>query len=72
MFNRGPRRKDFIVGAATGSGAIAMAAVEGGVDLILVLNAGRFRIKGKDCVIQKEKLSVFVVWPTGRWNRVPR
>jgi predicted TIM-barrel enzyme/DNA-binding NtrC family response regulator len=40
------KNKDFIVGAAIGSGAIAMAAVEGGVDLILALNAGRFRIMG--------------------------
>ena len=46
MFNRTNPRKDFIVGAAIGSGAIAMAAVEGGVDFILALNAGRFRIMG--------------------------
>lgn len=39
-------RKNFIVGAAIGSGAIAMAAVAGGVDFILALNAGRFRIMG--------------------------
>jgi predicted TIM-barrel enzyme len=38
--------KDLIVGAAIGAGAIAMAAVEGGVDFILALNAGRFRIMG--------------------------
>lgn len=46
MFNRNSQRKDLIVGAAIGSGAIAMAAVEGGVDFILALNAGRFRIMG--------------------------
>lgn len=46
MFNRTNPRKDFIVGAAIGSGVIAMAAVEGGVDFILALNAGRFRIMG--------------------------
>ncbi len=44
--NQSLQQKDFIVGAAIGSGAIAMAAVEGGVDLILALNAGRFRIMG--------------------------
>jgi predicted TIM-barrel enzyme/DNA-binding NtrC family response regulator len=46
MFNRSKKRKNFIVGAAIGSGAIATAAVEGGVDFILALNAGRFRIMG--------------------------
>jgi predicted TIM-barrel enzyme/DNA-binding NtrC family response regulator len=46
MFDGSRKRKDFIVGAAIGSGAIAMAAVEGGVDFILALNAGRFRIMG--------------------------
>jgi predicted TIM-barrel enzyme len=46
MFNRSSQRKDFIVGAAIGSGAIALAAVEGGADFILALNAGRFRIMG--------------------------
>ncbi len=46
MFNRSRQKKDLIVGAAIGSGAIAMAAVEGGVDFILALNAGRFRIMG--------------------------
>lgn len=46
MLTRSSQRKDLIVGAAIGSGAIAMAAVEGGVDFILALNAGRFRIMG--------------------------
>jgi len=46
MFKRNHQKKDLIVGAAIGSGAIAMAAVEGGVDFILALNAGRFRIMG--------------------------
>ena len=44
--NRYHPRKEFIVGAAIGSGAIAMAAVEGGADFILALNAGRLRIMG--------------------------
>lgn len=47
MLNRNPHRKDFIVGAAIGSGAIAMAAAAGGVDFILALNAGRFRLMGE-------------------------
>lgn len=46
MFSRSKKRENFIVGAAIGSGAIGMAAVEGGVDFILALNAGRFRIMG--------------------------
>jgi predicted TIM-barrel enzyme/DNA-binding NtrC family response regulator len=46
MLNPSSQRKDFIVGAAIGSGAIALAAVEGGADFILALNAGRFRIMG--------------------------
>ncbi len=46
MFSGNSRGHDLIVGAAIGSGAIAMAAVEGGVDFILALNAGRFRIMG--------------------------
>jgi predicted TIM-barrel enzyme len=46
ILNSNRQRKDLIVGAAIGSGAIAMAAVEGGVDFILALNAGRFRNMG--------------------------
>jgi predicted TIM-barrel enzyme/DNA-binding NtrC family response regulator len=45
--SRDHQKKDFIVGAAIGSGAIAMAAAAGGVDFILALNAGRFRIMGE-------------------------
>lgn len=42
------------MGAAIGSGAIAMAAVEGGVDFILALNAGRFRSLGAVALIPDE------------------
>ena len=47
MLDQRRPRKDFIVGAAIGSGAIATAAAAGGVDFILALNAGRFRIMGE-------------------------
>jgi two-component system response regulator AtoC len=47
MLLRNQHRQDFIVGAAIGSGAIATAAAAGGVDFILALNAGRFRIMGE-------------------------
>lgn len=47
MLDRNRPQKDFIVGAAIGSGAVAMAAAAGGVDFVLALNAGRFRIMGE-------------------------
>jgi len=36
----------FLVGAAVGSGVTAQAAERGGADLLLTLNAGRFRMMG--------------------------
>ncbi len=38
--------KEIIVGAAVGSGFAAKYAIKGGADLLLVLNAGRFRAAG--------------------------
>ena len=38
--------KEIIVGAAVGSGFAAKHAIKGGADLLLVLNAGRFRSAG--------------------------
>ena len=47
MLDKNRRAQRFSGGAAIGSGAIAMAAAAGGVDFILALNAGRFRIMGE-------------------------
>lgn len=43
---RAPGSRRFIVGAAIGSGITALAAERGGADLLLALNAGRFRAMG--------------------------
>jgi two-component system, NtrC family, response regulator AtoC len=40
------RSRQPVVGAAVGSGMTAMAAEEGGADLLMVLNAGYFRLQG--------------------------
>ncbi|MCC5812615.1 MAG: phosphoenolpyruvate hydrolase family protein [Ectothiorhodospiraceae bacterium] len=38
--------KGFLVGAAIGTGMTARAAAQGGADLLLALNAGRYRVMG--------------------------
>lgn len=38
--------RDFLIAAAVGSGSTALAAERGGADIILALNAGRFRSMG--------------------------
>jgi len=40
----------FLVGAATGAGALAQAAEVGGADFVLALNAGRLRVMGAPSV----------------------
>ena len=45
------RAKRFQVAAAIGSGAAAAAAVRGGADLLLALNAGRFRNMGAPSIL---------------------
>ena len=40
------QRRERLAGAAVGSGMSALAAEEGGADLIMVLSAGYFRLQG--------------------------
>lgn len=55
------RKKGFVVGAAIGAGMTARAAVQGGADFLLALNAGRHRIMGVP--------SISCVLPVGDSNR---
>src|SRR5437588_12408247 len=40
-------RGDFLVGAGAGTGLSAKCAEEGGADLIIIYNSGRFRMAGR-------------------------
>ncbi|WP_102868307.1 phosphoenolpyruvate hydrolase family protein [Pseudovibrio exalbescens] len=52
----------FIVGAAIGAGATARAAEAGGADFLVVLNAGRYRVRGAP--------SIACMLPTGNANQL--
>src|SRR5271165_465325 len=58
------KQGDFLVGAAIGAGALARAAIRGGADFLVVLNAGRFRLMGAPsivCMMPIRKSNSFVL-----------
>jgi len=50
LLEKSLRANGHIIGIAAGSGSSAKYAVDGGADLILALNAGRFRLMGRSSI----------------------
>ncbi len=64
LLERRKKQGDFLVGAAIGAGALARAAIRGGADFLVVLNAGRFRLMGAPsivCMMPIRKSNSFVL-----------